>query len=193
MTQTLDTISDKLRLFIAVDLPQDLKMDLKRLTRHEVRGVRWSRMRQLHITLHFLGDTKASLIPKLMEELSQIKIECFKLTLNDCGFFPGYEHPRVFWLGLDESPVLNQLHEHVEDVLASLNLETEERSFKPHMTVARLTKEYQSRRSNGHIFELAEPFMDRSFEIDAFHLYASDQQAGGAIYTRIHTVPCFNA
>ncbi|OVE78401.1 2'-5' RNA ligase, partial [bacterium F16] len=180
-------------LFIALALPDPLKKDLKHMTDHGIRGVRWSKLNQLHITLHFLGDTKASLIPKLMEELSQIKVECFQLTLNDCGFFPGYEVPKVFWLGLEDSTPLKQLHEQVQESLISLNLTPERRPFNPHLTMARMNEDYHSRRSNAHIFELAESFMDRSFEIDAFHLYSSDLQQGGSCHTCIHTVPCFNA
>ena len=191
--QALKDITGKLRLFVAVTLPNDLKKDLKRLAHHEIRGVRWTRMEKLHITLHFLGDTKASKLPRLIEELSQIRVECFNLKLNDCGFFPGYERPKVFWMGLEDSVELHQLHAQVKDVLESLDLETEDRPFKPHLTLGRINKEYRSRRSNAHIFELAEPFMDRTFEIDAFHLYYSELSPAGARYTCIHSVPCFNA
>ena len=111
----LKDITGKLRLFTAVTLPNDLKKDLKHLAHHEIRGVRWTRIEKLHITLHFLGDTKATLIPKLRDGLSQVKAECFKLTLNDFGFFPGYAKPRVFWLGFNECSALHHLHDQLQD------------------------------------------------------------------------------
>ena len=74
-----------------------------------------------------------------------------------------------------------------------VGIETEKRPFQPHLTLGKMKKDYHSRRSNSHVSDLAEPFMDREFEIDAFHLYSSDLQPTGAEYTCIHTVPCFNA
>lgn len=46
-----------MRLFIAIELPDDLKAALGRL-RVDVPGARWVQPEQLHLTLAFLGEVE---------------------------------------------------------------------------------------------------------------------------------------
>ena len=55
---------ERLRLFVAIDLPEDVRESLGRLQsdlrRHDLPGLRWTRPEGVHLTLKFLGETPAS-------------------------------------------------------------------------------------------------------------------------------------
>src|SRR5688572_3274814 len=88
------------RLFIALPLPErvlkscqrlqsSLKPDFLRLEGTSDR-VRWSRPENLHLTLHFLGETPARLIPELLLLLEKVAAETpvLELSLNRLDAFP---------------------------------------------------------------------------------------------------------
>jgi len=92
-----------LRLFIAIDLPAELRSTVAGLCRG-VAGARWVRHEQFHITLRFLGDTAEERLTDLRERLHQVAVPGFSLRLKGAGVFPppgGRKPARVLWLGLD--------------------------------------------------------------------------------------------
>ena len=75
-------MSEKVRLFFAIDLPEGAKDLLLGTAVHLAenvpkQAVRWVRREQLHLTLRFLGDTAVSQLPRLRQEIVQ-----------DCGAQP---------------------------------------------------------------------------------------------------------
>ncbi len=63
-----------LRLFVAVDIPNDVREALSRLhtdlKRLDLSRLRWVRPESVHLTLKFLGDTPAEKVPAIEEALS---------------------------------------------------------------------------------------------------------------------------
>jgi 2'-5' RNA ligase len=91
------------------------------------------RTEQLHLTLHFLGNIPTSRVPELVEGLS-VPFSPFDLRFG---------HP-VLWphsvAVLEPNAVpqrLLQLHASLGDALHRLDLPTEAREFRPHVTLAR--------------------------------------------------------
>ena len=62
----------------------------------------------------------------------------FSLTIKGVGHFPPGRHPRVLWVGMEESRVLPELQQGVELALVGAGLPPEDRGFSPHITIARL-------------------------------------------------------
>jgi RNA 2',3'-cyclic 3'-phosphodiesterase len=63
------------RLFVAVDLPDDVRQDLARVVdeaRERVggRGLRWAAPTRWHLTLVFLGEIEDARVPRLVERLA---------------------------------------------------------------------------------------------------------------------------
>jgi hypothetical protein len=100
-----------MRLFIAVDLPPEVRPRIARLCQG-IAGARWVRPEQLHITLRFLGDTPEEGLSAMREKLRQVALPSFSLSLTGVGVFPpagARKPPRVLWLGLTPPAPLQSL------------------------------------------------------------------------------------
>ena len=169
------------RLFIAVDLPAELRPVVARLLQG-IGGARWTRPEQLHITLRFLGDTPESQLDDLRARLRQVRMPRFELALRGTGVFPpvgGRIPARVLWLGLDPPEPLQALKHAVDGVL-SPDPETAKRGFSPHLTLAR----FPTRPSRDLDRFLAEHvgFDSGRFMVSNLHLYRSTLRPQGALH-----------
>jgi 2'-5' RNA ligase len=99
---------ERLRMFIALDLPAGLKEEIavlqEALRSKAPKGVRWVRPEGVHLTLKFLGwveEERTGTIEKVLRrEASQEK--AFDLRLTGLGCFPHRRSPRVIWVGVEE-------------------------------------------------------------------------------------------
>lgn len=139
-----------MRLFVAVELPAELRDGLRALIdelREEIRGARWVRPEGIHLTLRFLGETQESSLPSLSRELKRAALGAtapFEITVGGLGVFPERGRPRVLWVGLDEpGGHLERLHARIAEAVASAGVtdsKKESRPFRPHLTLARMTE-----------------------------------------------------
>ena len=135
---------DELRLFVACELPEDVKRGLGRvqddLRREGVDdALRWVRPDVVHLTLKFLGAVPRSELAGLKVALTGA-IEPFALTLRPAtvGSFGG-ARMRVVWAGLEgDVEGLAALAGRIDEALAPLGFERERRPFAAHVTLARV-------------------------------------------------------
>lgn len=125
------------RLFVAIDLPEDIKDTLARFTK-ELPGAHWVPVGQLHLTLRFIGEVGPQAFAAIKAALSGISFRQFPLTLCGVGHFPPGKRPRVLWVGMEPSNPLMQLQQDLELALVDAEIAPEERRFSPHITIARL-------------------------------------------------------
>ncbi len=74
---------------------------------------KWTHPDDMHITLHFLGDTSAGHQSRIRPAIEQAvkSISTFTLCLDKTGWFGQPAHPAVLWLGPQHPPsVLGRLH-----------------------------------------------------------------------------------
>ncbi|HEY0457223.1 MAG TPA: RNA 2',3'-cyclic phosphodiesterase, partial [Verrucomicrobiae bacterium] len=97
----------KARLFVAVNLPSELKNKFAELqaefkAKHNVHGLRWAHAEQIHLTLKFLGYVPESAISDIQNAISVAceKIGRLDLVAAGLGCFPNARAPRVVWAGL---------------------------------------------------------------------------------------------
>jgi 2'-5' RNA ligase len=89
----------------------------------------------VHLTLVFLGEQPAEIVPKLCASAAAVELSAFRLALDevDCWRKTG-----IAWLGASETPAaLAALHGGLARALASLGIALEARPFAPHLTLAR--------------------------------------------------------
>jgi len=138
-------VEAKLRLFIAITLPEEIKSaleDAQEEIRQSVRALnlRWAGREQFHLTLKFLGNVPGSSVAPLCEA---VRIVCggfpsLNLKAETVGFFPPTSTPRVVWAGVQETEAfLDRLHRELETAVAEFTSEQPENRFKPHVTLAR--------------------------------------------------------
>lgn len=175
-----------MRLFIAIDLPAELKRILWML-RCDLPGARWVPPEQMHLTLAFLGEVGEEKIGSLSDELLQIRHLPFSLSFTSPGCFPNRQHPRVLWVGLAPQPRLTQLAAAVQAAILACGLPVEERPFSPHLTLARLKIPGPRK---------VEVFLDQSlpaflpvWPVEEFTLFASRLTPSGAEHLPLARFP----
>lgn len=126
-----------MRIFIAIELPDELKRALGSL-RLDMPGIRRVPVGQLHLTLAFLGEVEEAALECLIRALANIRAPAFTLCFSGTGCFPDRRRPRVLWAGLEPHPDLKRLADSVRSAVNYCGIPLEERPFSPHITVARL-------------------------------------------------------
>lgn len=169
------------RLFVAIDLPEEVKKEVAGIS-GGLPGARWVPGNQLHLTLRFIGEVDAALFQAIKAALAGVKAGPFPLALRGIGHFPPGRHPRVLWVGLEGSGPLLELQQEVELALIGAGIPPEERSFSPHITLARL-KETPADKVLA-LEERQREFATPAFPVGEFHLYSSIVTRGGAVHTR---------
>jgi RNA 2',3'-cyclic 3'-phosphodiesterase len=131
------------RIFIATEISGNRSIDIileefKNIFAAE--HIRWVNSQQMHITLHFFGDTDTDNIPALQETIANACKDalCFDLTIKGAGVFKSIRHPTVLWLGTDQSEQLNSIKQQLDIGLLGMNLQTEQTVFRPHLTLGRV-------------------------------------------------------
>jgi RNA 2',3'-cyclic 3'-phosphodiesterase len=166
-----------MRLFIALDLPEPVQEELRQIC-CGLPGARWTPLEQLHLTLRFIGETDGGMFRTISHALAEIRCPAFALQLRGIGFFPPRKTPHTLWVGVEKSDDLLQLHRKMESALTAVGLETEQRKFAPHVTLARL-RNTPADRIGGFLAQhslLSPP----PFQVSAFRLYSSVLSRSGA-------------
>jgi len=178
-----------LRAFIAIELPETIQSVLSDMQGEFRKGdtdIRWVRPHGIHLTLKFLGSIKESMVRDITDILQKAagSSSAFTLTLSGTGVFPNMRSPRVLWVGIEESSVLNTLQRDIESGLESLGFGREKRNFTAHLTLGR----FKSARGKAAVMEALESYAKRtigSFDVESVSLIKSDLGPAGAKYTRL--------
>lgn len=194
-------MSDNWRLFIAVDLP-DQVLDSLRWTQNKLknaapdRAVRWVKIEGIHLTLKFLGDTPVRQVDDIADVLGEAVSphRRFELRMHGLGCFPNTNRPRVVWVGVEGAiNPLNDLQADVERGMQSLGFKAETRSFSPHLTLGRLSQN-ASRQDAIRVGEAVEANRAKvqpvSWAVDSVSLIRSQLKPGGAVYTHVNSFKC---
>lgn len=166
-----------MRLFIAIDLPAEIKHSLWML-RCDLAGARWVPPEQMHLTLAFLGEVTDDQLTALGAALACIQLPPFFLSFTSTGCFPDRRRPRVLWVGLAPQPALTKLALQVQEALLLCGLPVEERPFSPHITLTRL-KSPLTRGVELFLDQSLPPHLPR-LEVREFILFASRLTPRGA-------------
>lgn len=127
------------RLFVALVPPPEVLAELAAATAGlpaDLPGVRWVPSRQWHLTLAFLGEVDDRTGARLVERLGRVarRHPPPALSLAGAGCFGG----RVLWVGVaGERTALRGLAASVRAAARRCAILTEQRSYRPHLTLAR--------------------------------------------------------
>ncbi|HEV8632276.1 MAG TPA: RNA 2',3'-cyclic phosphodiesterase [Thermoanaerobaculia bacterium] len=132
-----------LRLFVAFDLPEEVRAAMRRRLaklRAQLPRSRWVDPDQAHLTLVFLGHHPELRLPPLQAALADVfaRYPPRALRLHGGGTFPQGRPARVAWVGVKAPPEMQPLQHDVTDAAAGvLDWEPEKRPFHPHVTLTR--------------------------------------------------------
>ena len=188
---------ERLRLFVAIDLPEDVRQLLGRLQadlrRQDLPRLRWTRPEGVHLTLKFLGETAAASLDAIEGALARAVrgVPSFRLVLGAPGTFGNRRGPRVVWVDVEgDLPPLEQLQAAVERELAAVGFAPQERRFSPHLTLARVPQPPPPGLAERLSRALAVVVPARGeFEATELVLMRSSLQPDGAVYSRVAAFP----
>jgi len=188
---------EQVRSFIAIELPDKLKIGLTqlqtRLKLGEQSWVKWVDPYGIHLTLKFLGNVAADRISEIvraMEEAAQ-GVPPFYLEVKGLGAFPNLRRVQVVWVGVSgEVDKLGQLQQRIDSKLALRGFASEARLFMPHLTLARLRDRasLDERQGFGQLIGGTRFEAAYAIEVDSINLMRSQLTREGAVYHLISSV-----
>jgi len=183
-------MGDKIRAFIAIDLPDHVLHGIgsvqSGLKRRDL-NIKWVRKESVHLTLKFLGDVPAERIEAIGAALKEAVKGAgpFVLEGKGMGVFPDFRRPRVVWAGVSgQLDAVQRLYERIEQALEGIGFPKEKRPFRAHLTIGRIKGRINKPALRAAIEE-GEGFATDPFDVARVILYQSTLRPQGAVYTKL--------
>jgi RNA 2',3'-cyclic 3'-phosphodiesterase len=182
-----------MRAFIAIEIPEAITQGMAAVQdRLKSAGVEasWTRPGGIHLTLKFLGEVSEERVQESLQALSVAlrDTEGFRLGVEGVGTFPNPANARVVWFGITgEVGRLAGLQAAVEQAMADLGMERDDRPFTPHLTLGRVKL---IRRRDAWLQGLQGVKGSRlpGFDVTAVSLVRSELKPTGPIYRELGSV-----
>jgi 2'-5' RNA ligase len=185
-----------IRAFIAIEMAPGIQSQLDEIQkqmRQHIKGnaIRWVRSQNIHLTLKFLGDVSIANLDSIKNILADeaINHDPFEIIIGNLGAFPNHHRPRIIWVGIKAPQNLTSLQQNLETKMEKLGYAREERPFSPHLTLGRVAPNISD--SERHFvketLDNTQVGILGTVQVDAVHLYKSDLQPSGAVYSRLYT------
>lgn len=177
-----------MRLFISVELPDEIKKNIVKLgkdTKSTDESIKWVSAENLHITLKFLGWVEDKNLDKLIKLTSKAVAGkgSFKAQFAGMGTFPQGKSPRVIWVGTVEGgQELCKIAKNLDETLAQAGFKSEARDFKSHITVGRVKQKLKNK------LELTKDQKFGEMIVDRIYIMKSTLTRKGPIYEKFKEV-----
>jgi 2'-5' RNA ligase len=193
-----------MRLFVAVDLPDDTKQAIdtqQKLVAQTLsnarEGLKLVDPARMHLTLLFLGAVPEARVPAVVESMNApAGMAPFDVTFGGIGVFPPRGAARVLWIGVSEgADLLAQLQQQLAERIRAVGIVFDDRPFHPHLTIGRWRdtdrrRTSAVRRSTPDRLRREAAALDRSRRIAGVRvaratLYQSRLSSSGPAYTAL--------
>jgi len=173
-----------MRLFVAVELPKEIKDTLYEFQKDLKPFVKanFIHKKNLHLTLKFFGEIKDEMVKEIQERLSKVRFSKFNLSLDEIGFFPNEKFINIIWIGLEPGNKIIKLQTLVDE--ETLGYGKQESKFKAHLTLARV-KSIKDKK--GLINIVREKKLKGNLLVESFHLMKSELSKDGPKYSVLKT------
>ncbi len=183
-----------MRLFIAINLPQEERARLDRevqALRAARLPVRWVAADALHLTLKFLGEVPDGRVGEVETVTTAVaaRFTPFRLELSGLGAFPNPRNPRVVWVGVQAPPELARLAGALEEAMAGLGFPRESRPFSPPLTLGRAERDARAGDFRALPALVAQFGFRAAVEARSADLMRSQLSPRGARYERLLAAP----
>lgn len=182
-----------MRLFTAITLPDPTRKHLAGVltTLRSLPALKdlvtWTNPDHFHITLKFIGEVSDDRVPLLITSLKTLYIPVMPVNIDRFLVLPGQGPARVLAANVtrDLAPITSLFHQ-IESACQPLGASRERREYKPHITLARMSRP-TTKVTAQTLIRMVDPGLlpAPSFLAAGFSLFQSQLEAGGAVHTSI--------
>ncbi|MDP7162701.1 MAG: RNA 2',3'-cyclic phosphodiesterase [Phycisphaerae bacterium] len=182
------------RTFFAIDLDETARgriLSARRQLEAMEGTIKWTREDNLHVTMNFLGDVPDGRIAEICGLAQQCagRLKPFDFAARGLACIPSRGQLRMIWVCVDDpTGRMAELHDALNRALGEIGMRTESRSFKGHVTLARI----RSAANAEAIRRAVERFTAIEFgivQVDRLVVYSSELATGGPIYRPLARAP----
>ncbi len=138
-----------MRCFIAINLPNEIKNELD-IVLNELEllnkdlPVKWTKRKNWHITIHFLGELSSEEVDKTRDVLENLSRKYLKsrMSLDGFGVLPGPHDPKIIYAGVREvgGKILHGFADTSARELEAAGIDFNFKKWMPHITLGRIKK-----------------------------------------------------
>ena len=176
-----------MRLFVAYDMPSEVKEYLKTIQAiipSDYAKFRLTSENQMHVTLKFLGVVPENKIGKIKVSLQEIKYPKFSNSLSIVGVFPNFNYPRVAWVGIKPEKETIGLQKLIEKALPGFK---QDHKFHPHITLGRVVFVRNKREFSDSLKKIE--IEEKKIDVNEFKLIQSTLTPNGPMYKELAVYP----
>jgi 2'-5' RNA ligase len=185
-------MKNSIRAFWAFDFPRGIIQDIvsyQNKLKKELPSLKWVKDENIHLTVHFLGNVESSSIEPMIKRIEPIinNFRSVNYSFGPLGVFPSWSMPKVLWLGLKgDLSFLRDFHASSGKALEEMGIKIEDRSFNPHITLARINvqKDINFAKVKDYV-----PAGSTSFQLAGLSLYSSELTPDGPAYKSLYNLP----
>ncbi len=181
------------RIFIAINLPKEVKNELAKVqdeirVNFEIDPMKWVNEDNLHITLAFLGSVEKETLQSIESELEKLDFARFEFLLDDVKYVPSRERAKMIW-STGQGKQLNNLSREVDSILTEVSgLRYSPDEFTPHVTLGRVKSFEFKNQPLEEIPLLEDMFVNLNFRIESVDIMESKLKKGGPNYNKIKSI-----
>jgi len=184
-----------MRLFVALEISEAVRENLATI-RNSFPSidsrVRWVRPQNFHVTLKFIGSVPTEKVQAIIEALRGVSlVDRVQVCFRGLGWYLNARTGLILWATIEDSKSLAALATSIDRRLAPLGIAPENRSFMPHLTLARGSRDIPDS-SKTALRELADKYKKHDFgsvTSEGFHLMESKSLLTGPIYSKAQSFP----
>ena len=194
-------MNKKHRIFIAINLPEDIKRELSKYQdKWPELPAKWTTKDNLHITLEFLGDLTDEELGEVCVVVKEVakRHSSFSISLNSVLYGPPNppslkasarqgKIPKMVWAEGEKSDELSDLKEDLQEyLLEKIAFRPEGKGFIPHITLARIS-EWEWKKIEPEERPEVDENIDFIFTVESIEVMESVLKRGGPQYTIIES------
>jgi RNA 2',3'-cyclic 3'-phosphodiesterase len=182
-----------MRVFIGLDLPQENKLELKKLLKTLQKKhwkVNWENPEKLHLTLAFLNEINKKELKKAKQAVFKISksLNPFNLKIKGVGVFPDFILPQTIFLFLKgDLKSLSLMQKILQRDLKAEGFNLRKKPFVPHFTLGRIKARFKERQEIGRQLKALRVIdLKEDFTVKKITIFQSRLSPKGSSYTKLY-------